>query len=390
MYEVLLHPDAQAIYLNADKALAKKIARCLQQLEQTPLFQPNIKVTLLCRDRSNTFMQCLHTIQFEFYDSYKSYLGSFEYLKIIEHSEYLLAHCWNDTGCFANTDIANIWNLRTGKLIYNFNLSGDSANNCIAIAGNNGKVIIDNHQETLYFYSIETGDCIYLSYLDLYPHHYALTSDDQTLFVASDYLSEKAVSIGVYDIYNIKNSYPLEMRKNYPLEQIYSFEGHRHEIRSLLISPDDQFLLSQCKKAVMVDRCIDPHRLWNLKTWELSHIFEKTDLWIAEALAISTSNNLIACGIRDNLIAIWDLHSNEILMSFSGCAPSVMTPDGKIIVYCTDANEIVVWDVESNRQIAILSSGHVHKIERLVISMSKKWIVSSEKYMAKIWCLDII
>lgn len=43
MYEVLLHPDDQEVYVNADKALAKKIARCLQQLEETPLFHPNVK-----------------------------------------------------------------------------------------------------------------------------------------------------------------------------------------------------------------------------------------------------------------------------------------------------------------------------------------------------------
>ncbi|QYX32088.1 type II toxin-antitoxin system RelE family toxin [Sphaerospermopsis torques-reginae] len=43
MYEVLLHPDAQKVYVNADKALAKKIARCLQQLEQNPRSHPNIK-----------------------------------------------------------------------------------------------------------------------------------------------------------------------------------------------------------------------------------------------------------------------------------------------------------------------------------------------------------
>lgn len=43
MYEVLLHPDAKAFYVSADKALAKKIARCLQQLEQTPRSHPNIK-----------------------------------------------------------------------------------------------------------------------------------------------------------------------------------------------------------------------------------------------------------------------------------------------------------------------------------------------------------
>ncbi|MEH2180261.1 type II toxin-antitoxin system RelE family toxin [Nostoc sp.] len=48
MYEVVLHPDAQKVYIHADKALAKKIARCLQQLEQTPQLHPNIKA--LCLD----------------------------------------------------------------------------------------------------------------------------------------------------------------------------------------------------------------------------------------------------------------------------------------------------------------------------------------------------
>jgi mRNA interferase RelE/StbE len=43
MYEVLLHPDAQKVYARADRVLAKKIARCLEQLEQTPYSHPNIK-----------------------------------------------------------------------------------------------------------------------------------------------------------------------------------------------------------------------------------------------------------------------------------------------------------------------------------------------------------
>jgi len=43
MYEVVLHPNAQELYLRADRALAKKIARCLEQLEQNPQFHPNIK-----------------------------------------------------------------------------------------------------------------------------------------------------------------------------------------------------------------------------------------------------------------------------------------------------------------------------------------------------------
>jgi len=43
MYKLFLHPDAQNIYLKADKALAKKIARCLEQLEKYPRSHPNIK-----------------------------------------------------------------------------------------------------------------------------------------------------------------------------------------------------------------------------------------------------------------------------------------------------------------------------------------------------------
>jgi mRNA interferase RelE/StbE len=43
MYEVLLHADAQKVFVNADKTLAKKIARWSRQLEQTPCLHPNIK-----------------------------------------------------------------------------------------------------------------------------------------------------------------------------------------------------------------------------------------------------------------------------------------------------------------------------------------------------------
>jgi len=43
VYNVVLSTEAQKIYASADQALAKKIARCLEQLEQTPRLHPNIK-----------------------------------------------------------------------------------------------------------------------------------------------------------------------------------------------------------------------------------------------------------------------------------------------------------------------------------------------------------
>jgi len=43
MYEVVLHPDAEALYIKLDRATAKKVARCFIHLEQNPRIHPNIK-----------------------------------------------------------------------------------------------------------------------------------------------------------------------------------------------------------------------------------------------------------------------------------------------------------------------------------------------------------
>jgi mRNA interferase RelE/StbE len=43
MYSVRLTPETQEFYAAANLPLAKKIARCLEVLEQTPSYHPNIK-----------------------------------------------------------------------------------------------------------------------------------------------------------------------------------------------------------------------------------------------------------------------------------------------------------------------------------------------------------
>jgi len=43
MYSVRLLPQAQALFARADRPLAKKLARCFEQLEQNPHYHPNIR-----------------------------------------------------------------------------------------------------------------------------------------------------------------------------------------------------------------------------------------------------------------------------------------------------------------------------------------------------------
>ncbi len=42
-FKVVLSGEAQNFYATAERSVAKKIAKCLLQLEQTPLYHPNIK-----------------------------------------------------------------------------------------------------------------------------------------------------------------------------------------------------------------------------------------------------------------------------------------------------------------------------------------------------------
>lgn len=43
MFEVILSPEAKAFFASADQPLARKLARCFQQLEQEPRRHNNIK-----------------------------------------------------------------------------------------------------------------------------------------------------------------------------------------------------------------------------------------------------------------------------------------------------------------------------------------------------------
>jgi mRNA interferase RelE/StbE len=43
MFEIILSPEAAAFYANADRPLARKLARCFAQLERNPRRHNNIK-----------------------------------------------------------------------------------------------------------------------------------------------------------------------------------------------------------------------------------------------------------------------------------------------------------------------------------------------------------
>jgi WD40 repeat protein len=58
-----------------------------------------------------------------------------------------------------------------------------------------------------------------------------------------------------------------------------------------------------------------------------------------------------------------------------GCSPTAMTPDGKVLVYCNNGNEIVLWDLEINREIRTFPANS-SPIQAIYLSRDREWVIS--------------
>jgi len=180
-----------------------------------------------------------------------------------------------------------------------------------------------------------------------------------------DARSELLGQIAVWDLHADRLIHRLEWKPtrytSYPL--------------SVMISPDVSLLLSQDNNRY------DRHRLWSLETGELIRVFERSPYWFADAIANTPDGSCIVSGIRDKEVKVWDLKTDRVVYSFlsyhpaPGRSPTAMTSDGKVLAYCNDANEIVLWDIEVNQKIRTLP-GNTSLIRAICLSSDREWVVS--------------
>ncbi|MBF2026284.1 MAG: hypothetical protein IGS48_05895 [Oscillatoriales cyanobacterium C42_A2020_001] len=98
-------------------------------------------------------------------------------------------------------------------------------------------------------------------------------------------------------------------------------------------------------------------------------------LGFADAIANTSDERCIVSGMRDRSVKVWDLNTDQILYSFPGYAPTAMTPDGKVLAYCNETNEIVLWDLEVNQEIRTLPKNS-SSIRAICLSSDREWVVS--------------
>jgi len=307
-------------------------------------------------------MKCLYTLNLNNEQAYD--INDYDYsqrdeidnLTISADGVNLIAQYY----CILGRYPVEVWNLYTGQLIRTFSLgTGFDGGENVAISPD-GRTIFYSYQYFLNVLSVHTDEERSLSILNDPTTYLAIKSDNKTL-IAAEYYHH---TIRVHEL-------PDEDTDEFSLGGTYALEGHTSRINSLIISPDEKTLLSQCGNPSQ-----DCHRLWDLQTRKLIRTFETSRDWIADSLAVRPNGQTIASGTRNGTVQVWDLHTDEVIYSLTGRSPSAMTPDGKVVVCCSDLNEIIVWDLEFNQEICTLE-GHSAPIQKIALSRDREFIASN-------------
>lgn len=328
-------------------------------------------------------MQLLHTITGRGWGT--------NYFAISTSRKVLLSNCYSKPTMGYALATIHVWNLQTGELtdtLYATHRHLDT--------GQDGQMIVTSFQHVINVWKnwqmghrpLEIYGSIHISSLAV--------SHDGSIVVCGELRQGPLdqMQITVWNLRECQVSFdPNKRIKKSKLQKIssgtepglqavkptYSLQWQPIRISSciltVMISPDNSLLLSQDN-----DRH-DHHRLWNLQTGELMRVFETSPNWLADAIANTSDGRCIVSGIRDKSVKVWDLNTDQVIYSFPGyypvpgCSPTAMTPDGKVLAYCNDANEIVLWELEVNQRICTLPENS-SPIRAICLSSDREWIVT--------------
>ena len=103
------------------------------------------------------------------------------------------------------------------------------------------------------------------------------------------------------------------------------------------------------------------------------------------SLGVRPDGTIVACGIRENKISVWELQTDFIIYSVDEIAACILSADARILIYATGNNHIIVWDLIEQKILNTLQ-GHTSPTRYISLSKDREFIASydSNNYI-KIW-----
>lgn len=138
-------------------------------------------------------------------------------------------------------------------------------------------------------------------------------------------------------------------------EQIEPIKTLTKKINSLSLSPNEKWLVSGGDDDDKVLRIYDYNTRKEVRTSDKKH--GHTD--IIRAIVISPDNQLLISGSNDKTIKVWDLNSGDFRDQLTGHTQAVtslaITSDSQFLASGADDGTVRIWDLKQGQELATLS-----------------------------------
>jgi WD40 repeat protein len=333
-------------------------------------------------------IECLHTIA-DFIDITDCGYGSNpnqlldlpQYFGIADYSGQLVCY-WSLTYKYAHL---NCWNLITGAIQKSCRLSTHEFG-----LGQRGKIAIDTYQDRFTVQNLEDIGSYnkYSGITDVFsPTNlaFAVCPTNRTLIAIGGNRGGGNIEIGFIN-------YETDIRYSYHEFKHHFFSPYviygsryigecRDIIRPLIFTPDGKTIVAH----------LYPHRLasilqiWDAETGESIQTLEGLFPFILKALAVRPDRTILACGLRNEKICVWELLSDRIIHATDEVGTCIMSPDGRIFAYGASTGDLVIWDLDLHREVCRLV-GHTAPIGCITISEDREFIATyCTDLSIKIW-----
>ncbi len=319
-------------------------------------------------------IQCLHTIEYFEFNSFsipsESHPDNFE----IANYDNTLVSYWEID--YKNSGMA-IWNLETGSLEREKDLRAHEFG-----LGDDGKVFVTSYQHLCFVYELKTGKQI-----DDYPDQFihGINALDGEFIVCKQNksiiakLSHCGYS-GEIEIWNYRN-YSCSLNVKFDNLLLCPRDIFGILITPFLFTIDGEFFIvcffDKQKHSLI--------KIWDTETQELIQTIENLPKLIVTSVGVSLNKTIIACGIREEKVCVWELQTDKIIFTADEMCPSILSNNGRVLIYATANYEIVVRDLIKEKELCRLT-GHNAPIAYITLSEDYEFIASySVDRQIKIW-----
>nr|XP_006818297.1 PREDICTED: apoptotic protease-activating factor 1-like [Saccoglossus kowalevskii] len=249
-----------------------------------------------------------------------------EYLSLEGHTDFVNWCCFSPdctmVASCSDDHTVRVWNVQTGGIIHT--LKDHEENVYMCDWSHDGKRLVSCSQDWyIKIWDVITGEVsVELCDDDKAVKCCSFSLDDQFLVSCCDDVVVKVWCISTEDV-------------------IVTYKGHNTNITSCCFSPDGQNIASSSEYFIQV---------WVARTGQRLHTCEAKPSVFIQNCAYSAKGDLIAAGLSDFSIQIWDTTSFNTMAVYKGHSGWVycvrFDPAGERIISAADDETVMIWSVD--------------------------------------------